>query len=51
MKHLIVEGLGDKFFFEKYCHHYSYNIDVKVTSMENGLNIFSYKFNCHNIDI
>ena len=28
-----------------------YNIDVKVTSMENGLNIFSYKFNCHNIDI
>ena len=28
-----------------------YNIDVKVTSMENSLNIFSYKFNCHNIDI
>ena len=28
-----------------------YNIDVRVTSMENGLNIFSYKFNCHNIDI
>ena len=28
-----------------------YNIDVRVTSMENGINIFSYKFNCHNIDI
>ena len=34
MKHLIVEGLGDKFFFEKYCNHYSYNIDVKVITPE-----------------
>ena len=28
-----------------------YNITIKVTSTEDGLNIFSYKFNCHNIDI
>lgn len=34
MKHLIVEGLGDKIFFEKYCHHYAYNIDVKVITPE-----------------
>jgi hypothetical protein len=27
-----------------------YNITIKVTSTEDGLNIFSYKFNCHNID-
>ena len=28
-----------------------YNIEIKVSSEKNGLNIFSYKFNCHNIDI
>lgn len=28
-----------------------YNIHIKVISEKNGLNIFSYKFNCHNIDI
>lgn len=28
-----------------------YNISIKVTSTQTGLNIFSYKFNCHNIDM
>ena len=27
-----------------------YNILINVSSFENGLNIFSYKFNCHNLD-
>ncbi|EKF46290.1 TPA: DUF3226 domain-containing protein [Acinetobacter nosocomialis] len=34
MKHLIVEGLGDKAFFEKYCQYYSYNVDVNVLTPE-----------------
>lgn len=34
MKHLIVEGLGDKVFFEKYCQYYSYNVDVNVLTPE-----------------
>lgn len=27
-----------------------YKISIQVNSFENGLNIFSYKFNCHSID-
>lgn len=27
-----------------------YKIKINVDSLENGLNIFSYKFNCHNFD-
>ena len=27
-----------------------YKIGINVDSLENGLNIFSYKFNCHNFD-
>ena len=29
MKNLIVEGFGDKVFFEKYCEHHAFNVDVR----------------------
>lgn len=34
MKNLIVEGFGDKVFFEKYCEHHAFNVDVTVITPE-----------------
>ncbi|KQE24004.1 hypothetical protein BFR69_00020 [Acinetobacter pittii] len=34
MKNLIVEGLGDKFFFERYCEHHKFDVDVTVITPE-----------------
>ena len=34
MKNLIVEGFGDKVFFEKYCVHHAFDVDVTVITPE-----------------
>ena len=33
MKNLIVEGFGDKVFFEKYCVHHAFDVDVTVITL------------------
>lgn len=40
MKNLIVEGLGDKFFFERYCEHHAFDVDVTVITPEDVSNEF-----------